>query len=245
MQRRPELGAAARRELELFGQHADDGVREGVELNRLTDGVGSPGEPLLPCGVAQDYRPRCREQVLAFVEVPAEDRGDAERPEETIADARARHELGPGRRSDHVAAAVMDVERAEDRVQPLPVEVVGVGQIGARNLRRALRDVGQPAPVAVWQRCDERRIDQSEDGDARSHPEADHQHGGYGEGRALDELPRGKAEILHHVVDHVDTPRIATFLFALLDTGDRAPGRLPRRLGAHPAAMSASIWRAR
>ncbi len=125
-QRRPELHRAPRSELKILGQDADDGVRNGAEVDRLTDDVDAGAEALLPGGMAKDDARWCPRQVFAGVEIAAERGGDAERAKEPVAHARARHELRARGRPHHVAAAVVDVERAKHGVQPLPVEVVEI-----------------------------------------------------------------------------------------------------------------------
>ena len=130
----PELRVAARSELEVAREHADDGVRDPAERERLPYGVLISAEPCLPCSVAEDDRPCRARQVLSRLEIAAEDRGDSKDPEEAVTDPGARGDLNARGRAQEVRPPVVDLQRCEDRVCPLPVQIVRVREVRAGNL---------------------------------------------------------------------------------------------------------------
>ena len=87
------------------------------------------------------------------MEIAAQRGRDAERAEEPVAHARARHELGaPASCSGVKPRRSKTSSESEHRVQPLPVEIVGIGEVALRKEGDALGDAHQPRGVAIGQR---------------------------------------------------------------------------------------------
>src|SRR5882757_731526 len=125
----PELGATIRSKLEGTRQNADDGVWITAEGNGLSDDVFSACEAVLPRGVGDEGGLGSVRLVFTLVEVAAEEGSDAECAEESIADTPADDHLCPAGRVEHIVSASVGLYRAEDGIEALPVEVVGVGEV--------------------------------------------------------------------------------------------------------------------
>ena len=111
---RPELGDAHRSEVKVARQHADDGVRAPVQGHRLAEHIGSRRRS--GSATRRSSGSRCRGAAgrsSPDEEIAAEDRSDAERAKEPVADARARCPLGACRRcSADTPPSGVDVQRA-------------------------------------------------------------------------------------------------------------------------------------
>ena len=231
--RRPQLHRPPGRELEIPGKHADDGVGHAAERDAPADHVRACAEPRSPGRIAEDHGVGRPWQILAGQEVPAEHRRHAQRAEEVVADAGARNQLGALLRGQHVAAAGVDRQRREDRVLPLPVQVVRIREVGAGHLRGGLGDVNEPGGIGIWERFDQGGVHEGEDRDARAQAQAEHQDRRHGEAGILDELPDGEADVLRQVLDEGHSAALAVVLpgrFQAAQFQDRIP---PRRLGRH------------
>jgi len=140
-----ELGAATAREARALGvnwafapdadvnNNPDNPIINtrsfGEEPHAVAENVAASTVAGLPCAVAQDRDPGRRSQIFARREVAAEDRSDAQRPKETVADSGGPYALGafPGRQG--ITLALVDIQGAEYGVHPLPIQVVGIGEI--------------------------------------------------------------------------------------------------------------------
>src|ERR1017187_9829022 len=151
----PELRFSSRSELEVDGQHTDDGVRNAAESDGLSDYVLSSAKPVLPSGVTKDHSPGGCRQILTSVEVTAQHRSDTQGVKESITHARTGHRFGACGSTQQIASSSVDVHRTENLVKSLPVEVVRIRKVGARNHGNAFRHVHQSIGVGVRQRPDE------------------------------------------------------------------------------------------
>ncbi len=230
VKRGPELSAFSRSELKVLRKDADDGVKTRVQGDRPADHVGLRAEAFLPGRVAENHRVRRVWQVFPGEEVAAERRHDAQRSKKPVAHARTPDELRARGRPQQVTASGVDIHRAEHGVEPLPVEIVGIGKVGARNLLRALSHLDEPVGIRVGQGLDQGGIDEAEDRRAGRDAKGQHEDGREREPGTPEQLPAGEPCVLHEVVDQVHAPRVAALFFALLDARDR-PARL---FGIHP-----------
>src|SRR5688572_3126426 len=83
----PELGGAARRELEVLRQNTEHGVGSAAYGNRLVDDVGVAAEEPLPDAIAEDDDAAAVGVVFALAEAAAVERLDPQHVEEIGADA--------------------------------------------------------------------------------------------------------------------------------------------------------------
>ena len=115
--------------MKLARQHTDDGPCGAIQRDHPSQDVCFPAASLLPCGVAQDDGARPTRQIFARVEIASQDRCDAERAKESVADARALPGLRTFGGRLNKTGVLEYVQREEGPVHLLPVEVVGVRQI--------------------------------------------------------------------------------------------------------------------
>src|SRR6185503_3210789 len=115
--------------------------------------------------------------------------------------ARAPDGPRPGVGAQAEAVLVVDLERVEGRVHPLPVEVVRIGEVALRKKIDRLEDSQKARRVAIGERLQERRVHESEEGDAGAGAERDREDGGGGEARMLAQLSDRVAAVLKEVLD--------------------------------------------
>jgi hypothetical protein len=168
------------------------------------------------------------------VEVAAEGRADAQRPEEPAADLHARHHHGSARQRQHVASLPIGIEAAEHGVHRLPVAEVLVRQVRSRELRVGLHHVDQAVRLGVGERPQQRRFDEPEDGQAPAHAERQHDDGGRRQARALRQLAEGQPDVLHGVLDEGHGALIAIRLFHGFESSERDARLAPGLLGREP-----------
>ena len=177
MKRRPDLRVSSRRELETRRQHADDRHRNSAQRNRLTDHVLPRTKPFLPRRITEQHR-LCRARlVFAGIEIAAQNRCHAQRPEESCAHSRRRDRLRPRRSAKQITRPGVYLQRSEDPVHPLPVQIVLVREVGAPKGCDRLRRRNQAVRVRIRQWLEQRRIDKGEDRHARANPQRQHQDG--------------------------------------------------------------------
>ena len=168
VKRRPELGRLGGGKVELPRQHSDDDGGIAAEDDRLAQDVRAAPVPRLPRTVAEQDGAGRLEQVLAVMEVASEHRRDAEGAEEAIAHPGPGRGLGARLGAQPEARLAEHLERAQDLVELLPVEVVGIGKVALRKQRDGLEDAHQPGGIPIGQRLQQRRIHEGEDGHARA-----------------------------------------------------------------------------
>ncbi len=232
MKRGPEQRSARRRKQKVSRQHADDGVGIPAERDRLSDDILPPAKEPLPRRVTQHDGARRTRQVLALVEMAAENWRDAERLEEAVGDARALHDLRAFGRRQHVAALVVYIQRAENVVAAAPVEQIVIGKIGARNALHALGSAHQTVRRPVRQRLQQSRIHEREDSNTRPNAQRQHHHRREREGRVLEHLPHGKAQIHPQALKQRHGAALPVRLLRLLHAAQlhhRRPARLLQR----------------
>ena len=146
----------------------------GTPLKRIVFAyhILSSAEPFLPRGVAQDHGIGRGRQILASVEIAAEQWSDSQSTKKPVAYPCSLHRFRACGGAQHVAASREDVHRAENLVEPLPVEIVGIRKVGARKQRAALQHANQPVGIRIRQRLDQRGIHKAEDGHAGAMPRA-------------------------------------------------------------------------
>src|ERR1043165_384695 len=182
----------------------------------LADNLLLAAKTLLPCGIAEDHCAWCIGLIFAGIKITAEQRTNAERMKKPVADAGTVSYLRAGGGSYYIAVLIIDIQRLENVVELLPVEIIGIGEVGGWNLRRCLGDSEQTRGILIRQRFDERGIDKSKDRRARRDSKRDHRDGGGRESRMLAELSEGEAQILDHAFKKRDSRAIAISFFGLL-----------------------------
>ena len=220
----PELARLRRREMELARQDPDDEGGIPVQDDRLSHDVRVASVPRLPRPVAEQDRARSREQVFARLEIPAEDGRDSKRPKEPVAHARAPDGPSPGVGAEAEPVLVVDLERVEGRVHLLPVEVVGIGEVALRKESDRLEDSHEPRRVAIRERLQERRVHESEEGDAGAGAERDREDGGGGEARVLAQLADRVAAVLKEMLDGREGASLAPSFLRGLDPAQLQEG---------------------
>src|SRR5579863_8567921 len=129
--------------MEIARQHADDGRGISVQGHALAEDIPAPAESPLPCGVAQERGPWLVLLLVARLQVAAENRGNAEGAKEAGADARTVSLLRSGRRLQDESKGRIDVERREDCVLGLPIEVIEIREVETRTERDAFIEDGE------------------------------------------------------------------------------------------------------
>src|ERR1022692_3556492 len=196
MKRRPELRILPGSKLEVPRQHSHDRVWKTAERHRLAYYALSSAKPFLPCGVAQHGHPGRLRQVLACMKVAPQYRCDAKRAEKTIAYADTVHWLCTCRSSEQVAGFVVDIHRAKDLIEFLPVEIVEIRKVGARHHRDTFSYLNQPRGIRVGQRLDQCGVDKAKDGNASAYPQCQYQNGRTSEAWTLAQLAQRVTKIL-------------------------------------------------
>src|SRR5215467_14872745 len=135
---RPEFGVSSGRKLKALGQNPNDGKRDTTEHNSLTDDILFAPISLLPGGVTENYGLRCLRQIFTSTKITAKHGSHAQGSKETIAHASCRDWFCTRRLVQQIAGDVVNVQRGEDSVELFPVEIVGIGQVGARKQADAL-----------------------------------------------------------------------------------------------------------
>jgi hypothetical protein len=143
----------------------------------MADDVASAAEVLLPCRVGDDDVLRPAGHVFAGIKIAAKHGPNAESAKESVADTRTwNHDVAAGR-VQHITGSGKDVQRAENGVAALPIEVVGIGQIGTSQERNLLRSRNQPAWFHIRERLDQSSVDKAEDCGAGCDAKGEHEHG--------------------------------------------------------------------
>ena len=119
---------------------------------------------MLPRGIAQDHARRRCGQILSRIKIAAHHGSDAQGVKEPIAHPNPGHRFGSGGRAQQVAASGVNIHRTEDLIEFLPIEIVRIGKVGARNHRNTFRDFHQPVGALVRQRFDQCGVDEAKDG---------------------------------------------------------------------------------
>lgn len=91
---------------------------------------------------------------------------------------------------------MIDVQRNERFIEFFVVEIIGIGKIAERALRRGFVDANEARRMLVRERLDEGGVNEGEDGDAGAEAEREHEDGGKGEAGVFAELAEGETEIL-------------------------------------------------
>ena len=73
-----------------------------------------------------------------------------------------------------MAGPAINLQRTENLVQLLPVEIVRIRKVGIGNHRNAFRHQNQPVGVGVRQRLDQRSVHKGKDGHTGADPEGQH-----------------------------------------------------------------------
>src|SRR5579871_4110856 len=110
MKRGPELGSANGWEIEVRRQHADDDIRSVIQNDGLPQHIPSSSISRLPGEVAEQNGALFSWQVFAGIEISAQDRRDSERAKESVADARAAHQLCPVGIGEHISIGLIRIE---------------------------------------------------------------------------------------------------------------------------------------
>ena len=136
----PKVRGLSGGEVEIPGEHSDDSVRVSIEVDHLADYVLASTESALPSPIAKQDGTWDGGLVFFIMEVPAEDRGNAESMEEARAYTCAVRLLHAGGRLQHKAVRRVNVKRLKDGVLLLPVEVVEIGEVETGAQRDAFKD---------------------------------------------------------------------------------------------------------
>jgi hypothetical protein len=99
--------------------------------------------------------------------------------------------------------ALIDVQGAEYGVHPLPIEVVGIGEVALRSQGVRLKTPTRRFGSRYGSGFDEYGIDEGENGHARTHAEPQHHDRGSGKSWRLAELAESEAEVALESVKHL------------------------------------------
>jgi hypothetical protein len=99
--RSPEFGGLGGGEVEVSGQHSDDGVRIPVEHHGLADHIRALAVTRLPGGVTEDHGARGGGLVFPGSKVAPQDGSDPQRAKESGTHARPRRQLRSRGRGQH------------------------------------------------------------------------------------------------------------------------------------------------
>lgn len=234
--RGPEVGWLGRGEVKRGREHTDDRIRSAVEGNRLAQNVPASAVLFLPGGIAQHHGSGSARQLLVITKVAAKRGSDAESAEEASGYARALCGLRTARRVQDETGVAISVERSENGVELLPVDVVEIGKIAERKEGNAFEDAHQPRGILIGERFEQGRIDESENGDAGAHAQRQHQSSRASEAGSLSQLPDAEAKIVPQVIEQIPSPHIATLLFPLFQAVNRTQGGAARFLARHAGA---------
>ena len=140
---------------------------------------------------------RARYAVIG-AEVTSQSGDNTQGVKKSIAHLSAGGRFGAGGGAYQKTAGGNDIERSEDGVELLPIEVIQIGKVGARNHRSAFGCFYQAAGIGVGKRFDQRGVGKREHGYAGAHSQGQHTDGGAGESEILAQLAQSKTEILEH-----------------------------------------------
>jgi hypothetical protein len=126
--------------MKITRQHTDYHRRVITERRSLAEDVAASTVSRLPRTIAQHRDPGRGSQILARHKIAAQDRSDAQGSKESVADPGGPHRLGALRNRQRIALALIDVQGAEYGAHPLPIEVVGIGEVALRSQGVRLED---------------------------------------------------------------------------------------------------------
>src|ERR1700722_11155668 len=182
--------------MEVARKHADDGVGISVECDGLAENVGTAAVAFLPRRVAENRGARSGEQIFAGCEVAAEDGGDAEDAEETVADAAGVDGLDAIFGGESEIAAVVEFESGEDFDAFFPVVVVRDREIALLEHGDGFEDADEARGIAIGKRFEKSCVYERKNGDAGGHAEREHEDGSDGEAEIFAELTEREAKVL-------------------------------------------------
>ena len=200
-ERNPDLGlietACRQWKLEAARHNADDGIGAAIENDGLPNDAGVAMIAIEPQRIA-DEGERCVGVVLLRGEDAAQNRPNAERREDSSAEACTGELLGSSVAGKLVAG---DEKRAHGRKRPRRVLVGGDfarGDAHARALADMITNQDQAARIGEWQRSEKNAFDEREDGDGRAHAQRQREDGGQVERGRLEHLAKGEAKVVQH-----------------------------------------------
>src|SRR5438105_2604462 len=123
------------------------------------------------------------------MEVAPQKRINSQRPKKSIAHRGSMNRFGSVGGAEQVSGLVIYIHRTEYLVEPLPVQVIGIRQIGAWHHRHTLGCDYQAIGIRIRQRLDQSGIYKSEDRQAGAHAERERQNGCGSEAWRLAQLP--------------------------------------------------------
>ena len=239
-QRLKELRNLPRRKLKVLGQHTHDGVLHSTQIHRLPHHIGPAAESLLPRAITQQHHRRGADRVLTRKKIPAQHGLNSQGSKEPRAYLQPVDRLRAGRRIELKAMGGVHIHGAENRVHPLPVDIIRIGEIAARKQRQTLRHLYQPRGIRIGQRLDQRGIDKREDG----HTGADAQRQNHDRrGRkpwVLSQLPERKTQVLRHGFK-AETDNLVAALPEPRRIAELTHGPEPRRLRRHALSLESLL----
>jgi hypothetical protein len=198
LHRRPCAGVGWK--LEAARHHADNGVRDAVDHDRLADRTRSPFEPLPPDTIAQNDDLGRADAILVLAKIATERRRDAEHVERGPRYDAALHVVGAVARREVVRGATVEGDALETAVLGLPTAEVRVGH-GVHvppALRVGLPDRHELVRRAVREGAEQQRTNAAEYGRVDTDAERETKDGRDGERRALGECSEGVAKVREH-----------------------------------------------
>jgi hypothetical protein len=100
-----------------------------LQVNRAAHYIFVSSKSSPPRFVTDEYCLLGARQIFSWPEVATENRNDAKRAKEAIAYGRARYIFCAGSRIERQAIGSIDIERSEHAIEPLPVDIVRVGEM--------------------------------------------------------------------------------------------------------------------
>jgi hypothetical protein len=152
--------------------------------------------PPVPRLVAQEHRPRGRRKIFTWKKVPAQQRGNPQSAEETIAHLSARHVFNACSCLQKELVLPVNIQRDECVALALPLGVITVGDVVARSDRQGFKKSHQTRRLLIRQRSQQRSVYKGKDGRACTDTQTEHAHCGSGENGTLAQLTQRKTEVL-------------------------------------------------
>ena len=130
-------------------------------------------------------------------------------------------------------------------VELLPVEIVGIGQIGQWKQLDGLVDADETRRLRIRERPDQRGIDERKDRNAGTDAERQREDRRAGEPERFPKLAKSETDVLQSDCRAVHSPHVAAFLFSLQEPGSHPSRDATRFVWIHPARGFSSILRSR
>jgi hypothetical protein len=214
-EREIQIEVTARREhrgeIEGFRQHADHRVRFAVQRQRRADDRRVGVEAPLPQTVAQHHGLRTVPRAFLRVEDATQLWPDAEHVEEVLGNRDAAEAFRFASAAQQVVADAVKREVPCDRRQrlrtlPQVQHVPHLRRLTGEPTRVAVRDPDELFRMAEWQRPQDQRVDDAEDGGAGADAKRGDEDGKGGKARIASQRANGVAQVLEEIVEgHITT----------------------------------------